>query len=105
MELKHKLKLSSYVVKSCSVQDFINRRKMTQFGNMALVEEREEYQGGNVAIRLPGVRSGDMAARSFKPEVRVHCLQFSPTGNCTLQAFLADILCTRICILSQITVY
>jgi periodic tryptophan protein 2 len=54
---------------------------MTEFGNMALVEEREEREGGNVAIRLPGVRSGDMAARAFKPEVRVYCLQFSPTGN------------------------
>ena len=54
---------------------------MTEFGNLALVEEREERQGGNVAIRLPGVRSGDMAARVFKPEVRVCCLQFSPTGN------------------------
>ncbi|XP_021930925.1 periodic tryptophan protein 2 homolog isoform X2 [Zootermopsis nevadensis] len=62
-----------------AVDDFINRRKMTEFGNMALVEEREE--GGNVAIRLPGVRSGDMAARAFKPEVRVSCLQFSPTGQ------------------------
>jgi len=54
---------------------------MTEFGNLALVEEREEREGGNVAIRLPGVRSGDMAARVFKPEVRVYCLQFSPTGN------------------------
>lgn len=69
---------------------------MTEFGNMALVEEREEQEGGNVAIRLPGVRSGDMAARAFKPEVRVYCLQFSPTGNYTLKPFLGDILCTRI---------
>ncbi|KAJ4452083.1 hypothetical protein ANN_03599 [Periplaneta americana] len=64
-----------------AVDDFINRRKMTEFGNMALVEEREEREGGNVAIKLPGVRSGDMAARVFKPEVRVYCLQFSPTGQ------------------------
>jgi len=64
-----------------AVDDFINRRKMTEFGNLALVEEREEREGGNVAIRLPGVRSGDMASRVFKPEVRVYCLQFSPTGQ------------------------
>jgi hypothetical protein len=69
---------------------------MTEFGNMALVEEREEQEGGSIAIRLPGVRSGDMAARAFKPEVRVYCLQFSPTGNCVLKSFLGDILHTRI---------
>lgn len=72
------------ITQNCSfdaVNDFINRRKMTEFGNMALVEEREEQEGGSIAIRLPGVRSGDMAARAFKPEVRVYCLQFSPTGQ------------------------
>lgn len=36
---------------------------------MALVEERDEREGGNVAIKLPGVRKGDMASRIFKPEV------------------------------------
>lgn len=40
---------------------------------MALVEEREEREGGNVTIRLPGVRKGDMASRVFKPEV-IHCI-------------------------------
>lgn len=53
---------------------------MTEFGNLSLVEEREEMEGGNVALKLPGVRSGDMAARTVKPEVRVFSLQFSPTG-------------------------
>lgn len=64
-----------------AVDDFINRRKLTEFGNIALVEEREDLEGGNVAIRLPGVRKGDMAARSMKPEVRVFSIQFSPTGQ------------------------
>ncbi|KAJ9599045.1 hypothetical protein L9F63_010502, partial [Diploptera punctata] len=72
-----------------AVDDFINRRKMTEYGNMALVEDREEDQ---VAIRLPGVRSGDMASRAFKPEVRIYCLQFSPTGEawaaCTTEGLL-----------------
>jgi periodic tryptophan protein 2 len=45
------------------------------------VEEREENEGGNVTIRLPGVRVGDMASRSMKPEIRVFSLEFSPTGN------------------------
>jgi len=60
----------------------VNRRNLTEFGNLALVEEREELEGGNVKLRLPGVRSGDLGARNFKPEVRVYCLQFSPTGKC-----------------------
>ncbi|XP_068986083.1 periodic tryptophan protein 2 homolog [Bombus flavifrons] len=59
------------------VDDFINKRKLTEFGNMALVERR----GGNAKLRLPGVRSGDMASRSIKPEIRVYSLQFSPTGQ------------------------
>ncbi|KRT85698.1 hypothetical protein AMK59_1960 [Oryctes borbonicus] len=54
---------------------------MTEYGNVALIEERDELEGGNVAIKLPGVRKGDMAARVFKPEVRVFSLQFSPTGQ------------------------
>lgn len=36
---------------------------------MALIEERELREGGNVAIKLPGVRSGDMSKRTIKPEV------------------------------------
>ncbi|KAK3923293.1 Periodic tryptophan protein 2-like protein [Frankliniella fusca] len=64
-----------------AVDDFVNRRNMTEFGNLALVEEREEAEGGNVALKLPGVRSGDMASRNVKPEVRVFSLQFSPTGQ------------------------
>lgn len=54
---------------------------MTEFGNLALVEEREESEGGKVHLRLPGVRKGDMASRILKPEVRVYSLQFSPTGK------------------------
>ncbi|XP_011298217.1 periodic tryptophan protein 2 homolog [Fopius arisanus] len=64
-----------------AVDDFINRRKITDFGNLALVEEREEREGGHVALRLPGVKSGDMTSRNIKPEIRVYSLQFSPTGQ------------------------
>ncbi|KAK7602549.1 hypothetical protein V9T40_008138 [Parthenolecanium corni] len=60
-----------------AVDDIINRRKMTEFGNLDLIEKRED---SNVKIRLPGVLQGDMAARSFKPEVRVFDVAFSPTG-------------------------
>ncbi|XP_012530275.2 periodic tryptophan protein 2 homolog [Monomorium pharaonis] len=60
------------------VDDVINRKYMSEFGNRALIEHRE---GGNISLRLPGVKSGDMASRRVKPEVRVFCLQFSPTGQ------------------------
>ncbi|PZC83427.1 hypothetical protein B5X24_HaOG207810 [Helicoverpa armigera] len=64
-----------------AVNDFINRRLMTEFGNMALIEERGDLEGGDVSVRLPGVKAGDMADRKVKPEVRVHCVRFSPTGD------------------------
>ncbi|XP_030559766.1 periodic tryptophan protein 2 homolog [Drosophila novamexicana] len=67
------------------LNEFISRKHLSEFGNMALVEEREELEGGKVAIRLPGVRKGDMSARRFQPEVRVFSVRFSPTG----QAFAA----------------
>lgn len=61
--------------------EFHNRRNMTDFGNLALVEQREELEGGDTKIRLPGVLKGDMAARSFKPEVTVFSVRFSPTNQ------------------------
>lgn len=48
---------------------------------MALVEKREALEGGNVAIRLPGVQKGDMASRNYKPEIRVFSVRFSPTAQ------------------------
>lgn len=48
---------------------------------MALVEQRDALEGGNVSIRLPGVQKGDMAARNFKPEVNVFAIRFSPTAQ------------------------
>ena len=62
-----------------AMDDIVNRRKMTEFGNIALVEDRETDDA--VALRLPGVRKGDMASRSFKPEVRVTQVRFAPTGT------------------------
>ena len=57
-------------------QEFLDKRKMTEFGSLALVDQEE---GKNIS--LPGVKKGDMAARNWKPEVRVSCVQFSPTGK------------------------
>ncbi|EEC00465.1 WD-repeat protein, putative [Ixodes scapularis] len=61
------------------IDDFVSRRKMTEFGNMALVEEREAAQ--EAALSLPGVKKGDLSSRGFKPEVRVSGVCFSPTGR------------------------
>lgn len=68
------------------INDFINRRKMTEFGNIDLIETRETREGGNVRLKLPGVKKGDMAARVLKPEVRVFCVKFSPTGQAWVAA-------------------
>lgn len=64
------------------LQDFIHHRKLTEFGNMDLLEER----GDGDVLALPGVRRGDMSSRSTKPEVRVSCIQFSPTGDSWIAA-------------------
>ncbi|XP_055527884.1 periodic tryptophan protein 2 homolog [Wyeomyia smithii] len=63
------------------MEEYINRKNITEFGNMALVEEREQLEGGNVSIKLPGVARGDLAARSHKPEVNVFAVRFSPSGQ------------------------
>ncbi|XP_045534107.1 periodic tryptophan protein 2 homolog isoform X1 [Papilio machaon] len=64
-----------------AISDVVNRRLLSEFGNMALVEQRGELEGGDVSLRLPGVQAGDMAERNIKPEVRVQCVRFSPTGE------------------------
>lgn len=46
-----------------------------------MVENRDKLEGGDVAIRLPGVRKGDMATRNFKPEVNVYSVRFSPNAQ------------------------
>ncbi|KXJ78961.1 hypothetical protein RP20_CCG002838 [Aedes albopictus] len=63
------------------MDEYMNRKNLTEFGNMALIEEREELEGGNVAIRLPGVKRTDLSARNQKPEVNVFAVRFSPTGQ------------------------
>lgn len=61
--------------------EYVNRKNLTEFGNMALVEQREQLEGGNVSIKLPGVKRTDLAARNHKPEVNVFAVKFSPTGQ------------------------
>ena len=57
------------------MEEFLSRRKMTEFGSLALVDENEK-----VSVRLPGVKKGDMSSRHWKPEVKVTTVRFSPTG-------------------------
>ena len=59
------------------MDETINRRKMTEFGNMALVEDRSDGS----AVKLPGAKARDMSSRTLKLEVRVSNLKFSPTGR------------------------
>ncbi|XP_048350885.1 periodic tryptophan protein 2 homolog [Sphaerodactylus townsendi] len=63
-----------------AMEEFLDRRKMTEFGSMALIDEGTGDDDG-VAIPLPGVKRGDLSSRHFKPEIRVTCLRFSPTGR------------------------
>ena len=60
------------------MDETINRRKMTEFGNMALVEDRSV---GGATVKLPGTKAKDMSSRTVKLEVRVASLRFSPTGR------------------------
>ncbi|XP_037552519.1 PWP2 small subunit processome component [Nematolebias whitei] len=63
-----------------AMEEFLDRRKMTEFGSLALVDEGAG-DGDEVNISLPGVRTGDMSSRHFKPEIKVSSLRFSPTGR------------------------
>ena len=64
----------------CSWQEYLDRRKMTEFGSTALVDT-EGDEGQEQALSLPGVKTGDMSSRYFKPEVNVSCVRFSATGR------------------------
>ncbi|KAK2188503.1 hypothetical protein NP493_130g01036 [Ridgeia piscesae] len=61
-------------------QEFLDRRKMTEWGSLALVDEGDGEDGGR-SISLPGVKKGDYSSRHWKPEVRVSSVRFSPTGR------------------------
>ncbi|XP_017744254.1 PREDICTED: periodic tryptophan protein 2 homolog isoform X2 [Rhinopithecus bieti] len=82
-----------------AMEEFLNRRKMTEFGNLALIDQDAGQEDG-VAIPLPGVRKGDMSSRHFKPEIRVTSLRFAPTGRCwaatTTEGLLIYSLDTRV---------
>uniref|UniRef100_A0A915PYK6 Small-subunit processome Utp12 domain-containing protein n=1 Tax=Setaria digitata TaxID=48799 RepID=A0A915PYK6_9BILA len=61
----------------------INRRNYSEFGNMMLIDanDSEEEPDGKKRIKLPGTRHSDFSERSFRPEMRVEDINFSPTGR------------------------
>ena len=60
-----------------AMDETINRRKTTEFGPLANIEDRDD--GTN--LKLPGTKNADMSSRTLRLEVRVSALQFSPTGR------------------------
>ncbi|KAM3935581.1 periodic tryptophan protein 2 homolog [Leptodactylus fuscus] len=63
-----------------AMEEFLDRRKMTEFGSLSLVDDGTGDADG-VKLSLPGVRKGDWSSRHFQPEIRVTSLRFSPTGR------------------------
>ncbi|XP_077996881.1 periodic tryptophan protein 2 homolog [Glandiceps talaboti] len=71
-EISHNLSLDA-------MEEFLNRRKMTDFGSVALIDDIDDDE--QKVLSLPGVKKGDMSSRSFKPEINVSSVKFSPTGR------------------------
>ncbi|XP_051982558.1 PWP2 small subunit processome component [Xyrauchen texanus] len=63
-----------------AMEEFLDRRKMTEFGSLSILDEGTG-DGDGVELSLPGVKRGDRSSRHFKPEIRVSSLRFSPTGR------------------------
>lgn len=51
---------------------------MTEAGPLDMIDDEDSDQED---ISLPGVLKGDMSSRKTKPEIRVKCVRFSPTGK------------------------
>ena len=84
-----------------ALKEFLDRRKMTEWGNIELVDVDDVNNDKNKVgiinnyknliiiiiiiivdgqVSLPGVRIGEHSSRFFRPEVRVTCLSLCPTG-------------------------
>jgi len=74
------------------LNEFLNRRKMTEFGSLALIDMGQDEDENGKNLRLPGVRKGDRSNRHYKPEILVTSVRFSPTGRawaaCTTEGLL-----------------
>lgn len=64
-------------------QEILNSRDMTEAGPRGLIDETGEASDleDRIDRTLPGVKRGDAAARTTRPEVRVTSVAFSPTGR------------------------
>ncbi|XP_040566707.1 periodic tryptophan protein 2 homolog [Lepeophtheirus salmonis] len=60
-----------------AMDDVISRKSASEFGNLALVEDR----GDDDVMQLPGARKDEKSARSVHPEIKVTDAQFAPTGR------------------------
>ncbi|CDW57176.1 periodic tryptophan protein 2 [Trichuris trichiura] len=63
------------------VDDHVDKRKLSEFGNLALVDVMEDNEEVGTQISLPGFRAHDPGIRTYKPEINVSSVQFSPTGR------------------------
>jgi periodic tryptophan protein 2 len=74
------------------LKEFLDRRKMTEWGNLNLIESQADTEIDDRKISLPGVQRGDYSSRSFKPEIQVTSVCFSPTARawsaCTTEGLL-----------------
>lgn len=64
-------------------QEILNSRDLTEAGPRALIDETGEASDHEERVdrTLPGAKRGDAGARTTRPEVRVSCVAFSPTGR------------------------
>lgn len=59
------------------MDETISRKKMTEFGALTSIEDRDQ----GTQLKLAGSKTLDMSSRTLRLEVRVSALQFSPTGR------------------------
>ena len=62
-----------------AMDDVFSRKKMSEFGNLGLVEDRDDEDAN--AIRLPGSKINDKSSRTLRPEVNVSEVVFAATGR------------------------
>ena len=64
-------------------EEFLDSRKMTEAGNVDLIDERGEESDleDRLDYSLPGTTRGDMSKRRYRQEAKTKCVRFSPTGR------------------------
>lgn len=66
-----------------NVQPDINRRNISEFGDLTLVDASDsEDESGRKRIKLAGTINNDFSERRYHPEIRVCGINFSPAGDC-----------------------